>query len=426
MQDNGLLTAIDVGTSKISTILGRKVGAGQIEFLAHSMVPSRGVRKGNVADVRATHEAVRQSVDDVRRQSGKTVASAYVGVTGGHVDFENLWRSMSWAGAHGFITAHDLSRIQTEVDAAVVGDNRRMIHTLAREYSVDGYSGIRNPEGMHSKDVRVGAHVVTGSADAVDTLVGSVEQAGIRVAGLVLQPLASSEATLTQSEREGGAAIVDLGCGTTDIVVFKGGAVTYSAAIPVGGYQFTNDICLTYGTPFQAAEDVKLRYASTEPYTVRTDEDVMLDVDGQRAPLRLPRRDLCLLMRERAHELSRLVLIKLREAGFDGDPDFSVVITGGSATMPGLDQLMHRTLGTRVRVGAPDRPPGLPESLRSPAHSTGVGIMVWALKQERELAEARRMNGAGEPGASSGGSMFARFFKRVRPVLQTGQDDTAS
>ena len=418
MQDKELLAAIDVGTSKVSTILGRRVGADRIEFLAHSMVPSRGLKKGNVADVAATQQAVRLSVENVQRASGETVDSAYVGVTGAHIEFENRWQPMAWAGSHGVITARDLYRVPEEVSAAGVGDRRRLIHALPREYAVDGHAGIRNPEGMHSNDVKVETHVVTGSTSVVSMLVSSVEQAGVEVSGLVLQPLASAEATLTPSERENGAAIVDIGGGTTDIVVFKRGAITYTAAIPVGGYQFTNDICLTYNSSFPAAEEAKLKYANTEPYMVKAGDDVVLDVVGQSAPLRLPRRDLCQLMRERAHELARLVMVKLREAGVNDISNFSVVVTGGTSNMPGLEQLMRRTLSMRVRIGVPDRPQGLPSDLRSPAHSTGVGIMVWALKQ-REDVPGLETNRERQAVQIDGGSVVARFFRQVRAILAT-------
>ena len=418
MQDKGLLAAIDVGTSKVSTILGRRVGADSVEFLAHSMVPSRGLKKGNVADVAATQEAVRQSVENVQRASGETIASAYVGVTGAHIEFENRWQPMAWAGSQGVITAQDLSRVPGEVSAAGVGDRRRLIHALPKEYAVDGHPGIRNPEGMHSNDVKVETHVVTGSTSVVSLLVNSVQQAGVEVSGLVLQPLASAEATLTRPEREDGVAIVDIGGGTTDIVVFKRGAITYTAAIPVGGYQFTNDICLTYDSPFPAAEEVKLKYANTEPYMVKAEDYVALDVVGQSAPLRLPRRDLCQLMRERAHELTRLVMVKLREAGVGDISNFTVVVTGGTSNMPGLEQLMQRTLSMRVRIGVPERPLGLPSDLRSPAHSTGAGILVWAL-QNGEVATERQPNGRKQAVQMDGGNVVARFFRQVRAILAT-------
>jgi cell division protein FtsA len=415
MQYSQLLTAIDVGTSKVSSILVRTGGPGDVQFLAHSTVPSRGMRKGNVTDAEATEEAVRESIENIQYASGERVVSAYVGVTGAHIDFENRWRPMSWIGGHRVVTAGDMSRVQEEVAAAGIDESRTLVHAIPREYSVDGYAGIRDPEGMHSKDVKVETHVVTASTDAADNLVRSVEQAGVKVAGLVLQPLASSEALLTPEEREEGAAIIDVGAGTTDIIVFKGSVVTYSAAIPVGGYQFTNDMCITYNCSFEDAEQAKVEHACTDPYMVKANGHVMLDVIGQPAPLRLPHRELFQLMRERGHELSRLIMIKLREAGIEDSTGFKVVLTGGSANMPGLDQLMQRTLSMKVRVGVPDRPEGLPDELRSPIYSTAVGIVMWALKQ-RESAAALGSNGNGRSDNSNGGNVFSKFFKAVLPA----------
>ena len=416
MQDNGLLTAIDVGTTKVFTILGKRTGPGRFDILAHSLVPSHGLKKGNVADVAATQEAVRRSIDDVERKSGMKVESAYVGVTGSHIEFENRWQPMGWAGKRGIVTSDDLARVSDHVASSGVGDRRRLIHALPKEYAVDGQGGIRNPEGMHSKQVEVETHVVTGDSSVIRLLVSSVEQAGIKVDDLVLQPLASGEAALTPSEREDGAAIVDIGGGTTDIVVFRRGAIAYTAAIPVGGYQFTNDICLTYNSPYPAAEEAKLTYAHTEPYMVKTDEDVPLPVVDQTAPLRIPRRDLVQLMRERAHELARLVMLRLREAGVDDIANFTVVLSGGTSNLPGLEQLMRRTLGMRVRLGSPDQRPGLPAELQSPAHSTGVGIMIWASKQQ-EAAQTEESKSKERSVEFRGNNVVSRFFRQVRALL---------
>ena len=414
MQHSQLIAAIDVGTSKVSSILVRTGGPGDVEFLAHSTVPSRGMRKGNVTDAEETEEAVRESIENIQYASGERVVSAYIGVTGGHIEFENCWQPMSWIGGHRVVTAEDMSRVQEEVAAAGIDEGRTLLHAIPREYAVDGFDGIRNPEGMHSKDVRVETHVVTASAEAAKNLIRSVEQAGVEVAGLVLQPLASSEALLTSEEREEGAAIVDVGAGTTDIIVFKGGVVTYTAAIPIGGFQFTNDMCITYNCSFEDAEEIKVEQACTDPYMVKSEDHVMLDVIGQSAPLRLATRDLFQLMRERGHELSRLIMIKLREAGIEDSTGFKVVLTGGSANMPGLDQLMQRTLGMKVRVGVPEGPESLPDELRSPVYSTAVGMVIWALKKH-EGAAALGSNGNGRYD-SMNGNVFSKFFRAILPA----------
>ena len=415
MQHSQLIAAIDVGTSKVSTILVKADGPGDVQFLSHSTVPSRGMKKGNVTDAEETEEAVRESIENIQYASGERVVSAYVGVTGGHIDFENCWQPMSWIGGHRVVTAADVSRVQEEVAAAGIDEGRTLVHAIPREYAIDGFAGIRDPEGMHSKDVRVETHVVTASADAAKNLIRSVEQAGVEVAGLVLQPLASSEALLTPEEREEGAAIVDVGAGTTDIIVFRGGVVIYTAAIPIGGFQFTNDMCITYNCSFEDAEEIKVEHACTDPYAVKSGDHVMLDVIGQSAPLRLATRDLFQLMRERGQELSRLVMIKLREAGIEDFTGFKVVLTGGSANMPGLDRLMQRTLGMKVRVGVPEGPESLPDELRSPVYSTAVGMVIWALKKH-EAAAALGSNGNGRSDNSNGGGIFSKFFRSILPA----------
>ena len=418
IEDSRILTAIDVGTSKVCTIIARTNGAKSLEILAHSVAPSEGLKKGNVVEIASTEKAVRASIQGAEQKSGLKIQTAYVGVTGAHVSFENRWDTLGWAGQRGVITADDLSRVQESVTPRTVGTGRKVIHAIPMAYSLDGQKGIRDPLGMHSRNLAVETHVVTGASSFIDKLVTAVESVKVKVAALVLEPLASSEAVLTPREREQGAVVVDIGGGTSDLAVFKNSSLFYTAVIPVGGYQFTNDISVTYNTPYAAAEDAKIKYAHTEPFEVLPDDEIRLPVLGGTTELKVLRRDICLLARERAQELVRLIKIKLQEAQLGEVSNVRLVLTGGTANLPGLATLAQRTLSNRVRIGVPNGRGDIPEELKTPSYSTGVGILLWAMNQDRPVA-VHTTNGSGTSTETGAAATISRFFKQVRSLFTT-------
>ena len=280
MQDTKIITAIDVGTSKVCTLMARRSGANGVKVLAHSVVPSEGLEKGNVADVASAEKAIRRSIRQCEIRAGVKIPSAHVGIAGSHVSFENRWDELGWAGKEGVITAEELDRVPTSVAAAGAESGRQVIHAIPMVYALDGQRGIRDPKGMHSRQLEVQTHVVTGASSFVDKLLDAVQSTGVKVDSLVLEPLASSEAVLTRHERLQRVAVVDIGGGTTDVVVFKGGRMFFTAVIPVGGYQFTNDICQTYDTTYATAEEVKIEHAHADPFLIHPQEEISLAVSG--------------------------------------------------------------------------------------------------------------------------------------------------
>ena len=418
MRETRIITAIDVGTTKVCTIIGRGTGPGDMEVLAHSIVPSAGLKKGNVTDVSASERAIRTSIRDAESKAGVKIQSAYVGVTGAHVSFVNRSDELDWVSKHGVVTSDELARVPGAVASSGAEPERTVIHALPMTYTIDDQKGIRNPVGMHTGNLKVESHVVTGASSFIDKLVEAVENTGVRVEGLVLEPLASGEAVLTSTEMEQGAAIVDIGGGTTDVVVFKNGVVNYTAVIPVGGYQFTNDICLTYNTPFDAAESAKIAYAHTQPYVAGSNEDIALPVIGRTTELRLPRRDLCQLTRERAQELARLIRLKLQEAHIGDLARVRLVLTGGSSNLPGLEALMQQTVTNRVRIGIPNGHVPIPDELRAPAYSTSVGILLWGMNQTSP-AKSRSVSNGADP-RNSIGSWVSRLVEPLSRIFSEG------
>ena len=417
LADNGIIAAIDVGTTKVCTVLGRRAKTGGMQITGHGVAPCTGLRKGNVADVSVTTEAIHQSLSEVERQTGHKVQSAFVGVTGSHVSFENRRDELPGAGRQGVITAEDLRQDPDSARDAPEGSDRELIHAIRMSYSIDGEAGIRNPLGMHSSQVEVETHLVTGGSRLIKRLVQAVEGVGITVDDLVLEPLASGLAVLTPEEKENGVVLVDIGGGTTDVVGFFRGRICYSGVIPVGGYQFTNDIALTYNTPYPAAEDAKLRYASTELHaSVVGRDEIPLPVQGSDMELKVPVVELCQLIRERANELSRLIKLKLDEAEGREPWAHRIVLTGGASALPGLDALIQRNLAIPVRQGIPTLNGSVPDELNAPAFATSLGILMWA---------ADAVPPAGEPDSSASngngkGRLLAGLFKHVTRLLPTG------
>lgn len=413
IQDSNIIMAIDVGTSKVCTIIARREGGRRFSVLSHSVVPSQGLQKGIVTDISATQSVIRESATEAARQAQTTVTEAYVGVTGSHVNFENRLDELDWAAKRGVITPADIRRVPTSVAAASAEPGRKVLHALPRNYILDGQSGIRNPLGMHTSQVKVETHVVTAAAMFIDKLNQAVRQAGVSVRELVLEPIASAEAVLTVEERESGVALVDIGGGTTDMVVYRQGTVLYNAALPIGGFQFTNDICLTYDTTYEAAEAVKLEHGTTDPASLGAIADVSLPLAGRVSNRTVALRDLSQLLRERAQELVRLIRIKLTESGYTEASEVRLVLTGGSASLPGLEDMIRRTITRHVRIGSPDDVPGIPDELRSPMFATSVGLLLWAIERKGAPGHDNHSNNHETEEQPSRG--VSRFFKKMFP-----------
>lgn len=409
------IVAIDVGTTKVFTVVGQVGAAGDVRVLAHSTVPNDGLRKGNVEDVAATSQAIRESVADVERQTGQRIKSAYIGVTGAHVTFENAHQTFEGIGSSGVVTAEDLRRMSQRIAAASASSaaepGRKVIHAIPMEYAVDGETGIRNPVGMHSRQLEVEAHLVTGGSYYIEKLAKAVEGAALRVDGLVLEPLASALSVLTPEEREHGALIVDIGGGTTDIVGFQHGHICYTGVIPVAGSQFTNDLVQAYHTTREAAEEIKVKYASADPISVDMKDVVVLPVPEKDVEQRIQRREVCQLVKERAQELVYMIKSKVNEAQME---DSAIVLTGGGAKLPGLQHMVQRTFRGHVRTGAPNGHSHVPPELQNPAYATGVGIMLWAAAEGPAAAASRKSFGL-ESGLTGLIAMWSKQMKRWAP-----------
>ena len=393
MDDQNILTAIDVGTTKVCTLVARISSKGNVDILGVGIVPSQGLRKGTVVDVQEAKKAVRASIEQAEQKAGVQVRSAYIGVTGSHIESWNQWVPVGAIGdGNAVITSRHLEQIRHSAQISETQPERQLLHTIPRRYALDGMKGIRNPVGMHAQQMEMETHMITGASPLIRTLVESVEQARVVMQGLVLEPLASGEAVLSKEEKELGVILVDVGGGTSDMAVFQDGTLLHTAVIPVGGYQFTNDISTVFDTPFDAAEAAKLKYGHTNPELVDLKEEVELPVFGQDRVARVSRREFCQVIKERAQEMLQMVELKLEQASLGGMPEARVVLTGGTANLPGLESMARRILSASVRVGVPRQPKGIPDMLVNPAYSTSVGILLWCMKEYSQATSSANGN----------------------------------
>jgi len=382
---NPSIAAIDVGTTKVCTIVAEVASQRELRILGVGVGPSAGLSKGMVDNIHAAIEAIASSVERAERASGTRILSAHVGIAGPHVSSMNSRGIVAIADPRNPITEGDIHRALESARIVNVPNNREVIHVVPRYYVVDGQDHVVDPLGMFGSRLDVETHVVTSSTAAMSNLVQCVEGAGVRVESLVLAPLASAEAVVDAEELQQGAALIDIGGGTTDLCVYVNGAVVHTAVLPVGGTHMTRDLVVALRVPQPAAERAKREYGHAIPSLVDEAEEVEVDAFGSDGHKMVSRRLMAEVLQARTEELLELVLAEIRRGA---DPEMlsaGVVITGGAAGLPGIDILAEEVLSLPARVGRPRHLAGLSDILHDPAYATSVGLLRWSLKEQAIL-----------------------------------------
>ena len=407
-------TAVDIGSSKVVTVVARVGSEGELKVLGTGIAPSQGMQKGCIDNIEEVKTAVRTSMDEAQRYVGKGYSpTAYVVVSGGHIYSTNVKDVMEHPTELGSISPGDMHRfIQSSFPS--LGEGQELLHIIPIGYAVDGLSGVRNPIGLHASQVELEAHVAIGDATILKNTVNAVEAGRMSVNSLVLQSLASAEATLTADERELGVLLIDIGSGTTDVTVFQHGSPWYSTVLPVGGSQLTRDLAVSERIPFHVAEEAKIKRGNVMPDLVDAEEELILS-GGQGQPQKLVRRrDLCEPLNARMYEILQMVVQRMAQAGFNRLPDGGVVYTGGSAEIAGLQEFTESVLGEPVRIAYPTGVSGLPTQLRKPGFSAAVGTLLWGIKHQGEGRSYRA------PEESTRGQKgLLSIFKRNREKVAT-------
>jgi cell division protein FtsA len=375
------IAGIDIGTTKICTLVGEVDDEGLLRIVGVGITPSRGLRKGVVVNVSQATEAIATSVEKAERISGYEIERAYVGIAGAHISSTNSRGVVAISHGHRGITEEDIDRAQDAAQAIAIPYNREVIHIVPRGYTVDGQDGVREPLGMHGYRLEVETHIVTGAATSIQNLVKCVEGLNISIEQLVLNPLASGEAVLTDTEREMGIVLADIGGGTTDIAIFIEGSVWHTTILAVGGNHLTNDVAVGLRAPFTTAEELKKRYGHAFPQSLAADEILDVAAFGENTRQTVSRQFLAQIIEARMEEIFGLIMQEIKRSGYDGLLPAGVVLCGGTAELAGITELGREALNLPVRVGAPHDLQGLVDVLSSPAYATSVGLLLWGLRQ---------------------------------------------
>jgi cell division protein FtsA len=386
-----VIAAIDVGTTKICTIVGTLDSGGNIQVLGVGLVPSYGMHKGMVVNVEEARESVAESVRRAEQASGLKIENAYVGVTGRHISSMNSHGVVAIPRNDRLVRPDDLKRVLSAAQQINLPDDRKILHAIPRGYMLDNQERIKNPVGMHGFRLDVETHIITAAVASVQNLVKCVRSAGVEIQDLILEPLASGEAVLTPEEREVGVILADIGGGTTDIAVFKEGSIYHTSVIPVAGYQVTSDLSIGLGLPFEIAEAMKKKYGNVYPEVLTKSQETTLTVEDGHS---VSYKDLCSIIKVRMEELLRLILLEMPDSNYASLAPAGLVLTGGSSKLAGLEALARTTIRIPTRIGEPMGVYGITDILHDPAHATGVGLLLWGTRnQDRPAWEARKQSG---------------------------------
>jgi len=382
-----LYTGIDVGTTKICTLVAQELEDGSLQIIGVGIEPSRGMKRGVVVNVEEAGRAIAASVDKAQRTAGYEIASAVVSLAGAQVSSINSRGVVGVAGE--LIAAEDVARASEAARAIAVPYDRQIVHVLPRGFVVDGQEGIRNPVGMHGFRLEMETHIITASSTALRNLAQCVQICGVEVEGFVLNPIASAEAVLRENERDMGVGVVDIGGGTTDLALYHEGTVSHTAVLPVGGNHVTADIAHGLRMPAEVAESIKLAHGHTLASEITPGESFMVRLFGEEAPAQVLRSDLVSIIQPRMEEIFSMVAQEIERVGMLNYLPAGVVLTGGASLLPGVRLLASQTLGLPVRVASPGELKGLVDQLNSPAYATSVGLLIWLQKEVQGLATAR-------------------------------------
>jgi cell division protein FtsA len=383
-----LIVALDIGTSKIAVVVAQLTNDGQFEVVGLGQHESKGLKKGVVVNIETTVQSIQKALEEAELMADCKITSVYTGIAGSHI------RSFNSSGMVAVkdkeVGEADVARVMDTAKAVNIPTDQQILHVLAQQFIIDGQEDIREPIGMSGVRLEVRVHIVTGAVSAAQNIIKCVRRCGLEVQDLMLQPLASSNAVLTNDEKELGVALVDIGGGTTDIAIFSGGAIRHTAVIPIAGDQITSDIAMALRTPTQDAEDIKLQHGIAKQVLANPDDKIEVPGIGDRGPRSLSKQALAAVIEPRVEELFSLVQQVIRESGYEEVMTSGVVITGGTAMMPGMTELGEDIFLKPVRLGLPEYFGGLSDLVQSPRYATAIGLIKEAQAQSvrgRKVAE---------------------------------------
>jgi cell division protein FtsA len=382
-----LIVGLDIGTSKIAAIVAEVKAEGGFEIIGMGSAPSRGLKKGVVVNIETTVAAIQRALEEAELMADCKIADVYTGIAGSHIKSFNSQGMVAIKDKE--VSQMDIDRVIETAKAVQIPNDQQILHILNQEFIIDGQEDVREPLGMSGVRLEVKVHIVTGAVSAAQNIIKCVRRCGLDARDLILQPLASALAVISDDEKDLGVALVDIGGGTTDVAVFTHGAIRHTAVIPIAGDQITNDIAMALRTPTKDAEDIKQRFGCALSQLADPQQMVEVPGVGERSTRELSRKTLAEVIEPRVEELYSLVQAELRRSGYEDLLSSGIVLTGGSSMMQGMVELGEEIFHMPVRMGQPNYSGGLAEVVRHPRYSTGVGLLLAGMQQyrQREIAQ---------------------------------------
>ncbi|MBN1486846.1 MAG: cell division protein FtsA [Anaerolineae bacterium] len=399
------VVGIDVGSRRILVLVAEITESGETRIVGVGNAPAKGIRKGVVVNVSEATASIAAAVESAEQSSGYHIERAYVGVSGDHVTSRNSQGVVGVSRRDRGITSDDIDRALEAAGAIVLPQNQELLHILPRTFTVDGQGGVHDPLGMHGFRLEVEAHVVMGSSTAIQNLTKCVQDAGVQVSELVLSSLAAGNVVLTETEREMGVVLIDIGEGTTDIAIFMEGTAWHTRSLPMGGEYITNDIAIGLRLPPDSAEQIKLHQGHAIANQVLEDERFTISPYGESKPVVVPRWKLAEVIQARTEEILENVQQEVKRSGYDGLLNAGLVLCGGTAQLPGISELAREMFELPVQVGRPRNISGLTDQLKGPDAAVAVGLVEWTSMWE--------------DAGSGWRSLHTPWWKRMLPWLRT-------
>ncbi|MDO6427186.1 cell division protein FtsA [Thalassotalea sp. 1_MG-2023] len=405
VNDRNLVVGLDIGTSKISVAVGEITLDNQLSIVGVGSQPARGMDKGGVNDLNLVIQSIQRAINEAELMADCHITSVYLGISGKHISCQN---------ENGMVPINDQEVTQEDVDNVIhtarsvpLSAERRMLHVLPQEYSIDCQDGIKSPIGMSGVRMEAKVHIVTCANDMAKNIVKCVERCDVKADQLIFSALASSYGVITDDEKELGICVVDIGAGTMDIAVFTGGALRHTAVIPVAGNQVTSDIAKIFRTPLSHAEDIKVQYACALRQMVSMEENIEVPSVGGRPARSMSRHTLAEVVEPRYHELFELIQEELRQCGLEDQIAAGYVLTGGTAKMEGVVEFAEEVFQMPVRVAAPQRIAGLKEYVNDPTYATVVGLLQYGMQANEQSQSEEKST----EGVTSIGTRILAWFK---------------
>ncbi|MFT6791406.1 MAG: cell division protein FtsA [Cellvibrionaceae bacterium] len=385
--DSQLIVGLDIGTSKVVAIVGEMNGNGQVDVIGIGTHRSTGLKKGVVVNIESTVQSIQRAIEEAELMAGCEIHSVYAGIAGSHINSLN---------SHGIVAIKDREVMNQDVDrvidaaqAVAIPADQQVLHILPQEYVIDSQEGVKEPLGMSGVRLEAKVHLVTCAVNAAQNIEKCIRRCGLDVEDIILEQLASSYSVLTEDERELGVCLVDIGGGTTDIAIFTEGSIRHTGVIPIAGDQVTNDIAMALRTPTMHAEEIKIKYACALAKLTNADEAIQVPSVGDRPSRSLSRQALAEVVEPRYEELFSLIQAELRRSGYEDLVAAGIVLTGGTSKMEGVGELAEEIFHMPVRIGSPQNVKGLVDIIANPIYATGVGLLLYGMKQH---AQSRRSN----------------------------------